>query len=112
MNRKRVAAATAIPLNSAMNKTLLAFVGDVYEDLELWYPKLRLEEAGYATKLAGEELRTFVAKHGYPAAADLLIANARSEEFAGLLIPGGFMPDKLRRNADVLRLTREFHQQG
>jgi hypothetical protein len=51
-------------------KTLLAFVGDIYEDLELWYPKLRLEEAGYATKLAGAEVRTFSGKHGYPAAAD------------------------------------------
>jgi protease I len=95
-----------------MNKNLLAFVGDVYEDLELWYPKLRLEEAGYATKMAGEDMRTYTGKHGYPATADLLVAKARSEDFAGLLIPGGFMPDKLRRNADVLRLTREFHLQG
>ena len=99
-------------LNSDMNKTLLSLVGDVYEDLELWYPKLRLEEAGFATKLAGEELRTFTSKHGYPAVADVLVAKVRSEDFAGLLVPGGFMPDKLRRNADVLRLTREFHQQG
>jgi protease I len=95
-----------------MNKNLLAFVGDSYEDLELWYPKLRLEEAGYLTRLAGDEMRIFAGKHGYPAAADLLLAKAHSEDFAGLLIPGGFMPDKLRRNADVLRLTREFHQQG
>ena len=95
-----------------MNKNLLAFVGDVYEDLELWYPKIRLEEAGYTTKLAGEEIRSFAGKHGYPAPADLLVSRARSEDYSGLLIPGGFMPDKLRRNADVLRLTREFHQQG
>ena len=99
-------------LNNSMNKNLLAFVGDAYEDLELWYSKLRLEEAGFVTKLAGEELRTFTSKHGYPAVADTLVTKARSEDFAGLLIPGGFMPDKLRRNADVLRLTREFHQQG
>ncbi len=95
-----------------MQKNLLAFVGDIYEDLELWYPKLRLEEAGFGTKLAGEELRVYGGKHGYPATADVLLTKARSEEYVGLLIPGGFMPDKLRRNADVLRLTREFHQQG
>ncbi len=75
-------------------------------------PKLRLEEAGFATKLAGEELRVYTGKNGYPATADLLVSKAKSEDYAGLLIPGGFMPDKLRRNADVLRLTREFHQQG
>ncbi len=91
---------------------VLAFVGDIYEDLELWYPKLRVEAAGIAVKVAGEELRTYAGKHGYPAPADMLIAQARSADFAGLLIPGGFMPDKLRRNADVLRLTREFHDQG
>ena len=95
-----------------MSKNLLAFVGDIYEDLELWYPKLRVEEAGFGMKLAGEELRTFAGKHGYPAAADLLIAQARSADFVGLLIPGGFMPDKLRRNPHVLRLTREFDKQG
>src|SRR6266446_3462034 len=95
-----------------MNRTLLAFVGDIYEDLELWYPKLRLEEAGFATKLAGEEMRTFVGKHGYPAKADLLIGDARSEDYAGLLVPGGFMPDKLRRNRKVLQLTRELFEQG
>jgi protease I len=95
-----------------MSKTLLAFVDDIYEDLELWYPKLRLEEAGYATILAGRELKTCQGKHGYPAAAEALIDNVRSADFAGLFIPGGFMPDKLRRDPKVLTLTREFYEQG
>lgn len=95
-----------------MSKSILAFVGDIYEDLELWYPKLRLEEAGWTTRLAAEELRTYAGKHGYPAVADVLLTKARSDDFDGLLIPGGFMPDKLRRHPDVLRLTREFFQQG
>lgn len=95
-----------------MPKTLLSFVDDVYEDLELWYPKLRLEEAGYSMTLAGPELRTFTGKHGYPAKADALIKDVASADFAGLLIPGGFMPDKLRRDAKVLSLTREFFEQG
>ena len=34
-----------------MNKNVLAIVGDIYEDLELWYPKLRLEEAGYGMRV-------------------------------------------------------------
>jgi len=95
-----------------MNNKLLAFVGDIYEDLELWYPKLRLEAAGYGMTLAGEEVRTFDGKHGYPAAADALVTQVKSQDFAGLLVPGGFMPDKLRRNAAVLKLTREFFEQG
>ena len=95
-----------------MSKTLLTFVDDIYEDLELWYPKLRLEEAGFAVRLAGKEMKTFKGKHGYPATADALISDCRSTDFAGLLIPGGFMPDKLRRDARVLSLTREFAEQG
>jgi protease I len=94
------------------NKSVLAFLDDVYEDLELWYPKLRLEEAGYALRCAAPEIRTYAGKHGYPAASDLLLTEARSEDFCGLLVPGGFMPDKLRRDAKVLSLTREFFAQG
>ena len=95
-----------------MPKTMLSFLDDVYEDLELWYPKLRLEEAGYAMRLAALELRTYTGKHGYPAKSDLLLKDVRSQDFCGLLIPGGFMPDKLRREAKVLSLTREFFEQG
>jgi protease I len=95
-----------------MQNALLAFVDDIYEDLELWYPKLRLEEAQYAVRLAAREGKTYSGKHGYPATADLLLDEARSADFVGLLIPGGFMPDKLRRDAKVLSLTREFFEQG
>jgi protease I len=94
------------------DKLLLAFLDDVYEDLELWYPKLRMEEAGYAVRCAAPEIKTYTGKHGYPAQADLLLKDARSGDFCGLLVPGGFMPDKLRRDAKVLSLTREFFEQG
>jgi protease I len=95
-----------------MQSSVLAFVDEAYEDLELWYPKLRLEEAGYAVRLTAHEIKTYSGKHGYPAKAELLLEEARGADFAGLLIPGGFMPDKLRRDAKVLALTREFFEQG
>ena len=94
------------------NKSVLAFLDDVYEDLELWYPKLRLEEDGYKLVCASPTLRVFTGKHGYPAAADILLQEARSTDFCGLLVPGGFMPDKLRRDPKVLELTREFFESG
>jgi protease I len=94
-----------------VQKTVLTFVDDVYEDLELWYPKLRMEEAGFAVRVEGSELKTYTGKHGYPATADALIGKVDSHEFCGLLIPGGFMPDKLRRDPKVLSLTREFFEQ-
>jgi len=95
-----------------MNKSVLSFVDDLYEDLELWYPKLRLEEAGYTTRLAGLDLKLFRGKQGYPAVAEALISEVKSADFLGLLVPGGFMPDKLRREPKVQSLTREFFEQG
>src|SRR6266542_3271015 len=95
-----------------MNKSILCFVDDLYEDLELWYPRLRLEEAGYSTRLAGLDLKFFRGKNGYPAMAEALISEVKSADFLGLLVPGGFMPDKLRREPKVLSLTREFFEQG
>ena len=93
-------------------KRILAFVDDVYEDLELLYPKIRLEEEGWKVVVAGPAKgRTYQGKHGYPCRADAAIAEMASGDFDALLIPGGFAPDKLRRDPKVLSLTREFHEQ-
>jgi protease I len=92
---------------------ILAFVDDLYEDLELWYPKLRLQEAGYETVLAGLKAGTrHLGKHGYPCTSDVAIADLRAEDFAGVLCAGGWMPDKLRRDPKVLELLREFDAAG
>jgi protease I len=87
----------------------LVLVGDDYEDLELWYPKLRLAEAGAHVTVAGPKGETvYRGKHGYPCRSDAAIALMECEDFHGLIIPGGFMPDKLRREDKVKRLVREF----
>lgn len=94
------------------NKSILCFVGDVYEDLELWYPKLRLEEAGAKVVVAGPDAgREYAGKHGYPCMSDARIADMDHNQFDGLICPGGFMPDKLRRDPKVLDLVRGFHAQ-
>jgi protease I len=87
----------------------LLLVGDDYEDLELWYPKLRLAEAGAHVTVAGPKGETaYRGKHGYPCRSDAAIALMECEDFHGIIIPGGFMPDKLRREDKVKRLVREF----
>jgi protease I len=94
-------------------KRILMFVGDVYEDLEVWYPKLRLAEAGAEVVTAGPEAgRTYAGKHGCPCTSDAAISEVRSGDFAGLVVPGGFMPDKLRRDPQVLELVRQFDAAG
>jgi protease I len=92
---------------------LLMFVGDDYEDLELWYPKLRLIEAGAHVTVAGPHAETmYVGKHGYPCRSDTAIALMECDDFHGIVIPGGFMPDKLRRDEKVKSLVREFAERG
>jgi protease I len=91
---------------------ILIFVEHYYEDLELWYPKIRLEEEGYEVVVAGPEKKTYPGKNGYPCAADASLAEVRAADFQGLVIPGGWAPDRLRRSAKVLELTREFDAAG
>ncbi|MEK6234041.1 MAG: type 1 glutamine amidotransferase [Planctomycetales bacterium] len=89
---------------------ILTFVGDVYEDLELWYPKLRLIEAGAEVVVAGPQAETvYQGKNGYPCRSDAAITDMNAADFDGLVVPGGFMPDKLRRDPKVLQLVRDFH---
>lgn len=94
-------------------KKFLFFVGDIYEDLELWYPKLRLEEAGASVTIAGQEAnKIYEGKNGYPCKSDAAIPDMLSSDFDGVICPGGFMPDKLRRDPKVLQLVREFAEAG
>ena len=92
---------------------VLILVGDDYEDLELWYPALRLREAGIHVTLAGQEAqKKYHGKHGYPCTSDAAINDMEAADFHGLIVPGGWMPDKLRRDPKVLSLTRDFAAQG
>ncbi len=94
-------------------KRILMFVGDIYEDLELWYPKLRLIEAGAAVTVAGPEADAeYVGKNGYPCVSDAAIEEVEAANFDGVVVPGGFMPDKLRRDGKVLQLIRAFSEAG
>lgn len=95
------------------NTRLLFFVDDVYEDLELWYPLLRMREAGATAVVAGPEAGAkYSGKHGYPCVAEAAIRSIKADDFQGVVIPGGFMPDKLRRDAHVLELVRRFDASG
>jgi len=94
-------------------KRFLQFVEDEYEDLELWYPKIRLTEEGAQVVTVGPEKgRVYRGKNGYPCKADSSFDEVRAVDFDGLLIPGGYAPDKIRRYPKALELTKEFHKAG
>ena len=94
------------------NKTILFFAGPLYEDLELWYPKIRLEEEGARTVVAGTGEKTYQGKRGYPLTVDTDVDRIQASDFDGLVIPGGYAPDIMRRSQKLLQLTREIYQAG
>jgi protease I len=97
-------------MGKLVGKKILMFVEDTYEDLELWYPKLRLIEEGAQVIIAGPEAnKVYKGKNGYPCKSDVSYNDIEEKDFDGLVIPGGFAPDKLRRVAKILELTKQFN---
>ncbi len=110
VDRRENPNASSLPL---AGQQVLMFTGEVYEDLELWYPKLRLIEAGATVVVAGEQAgASYAGKHGYPSRSDVAIESVDTTEFQALVVPGGFMPDRLRRLPRVLDIVREFFSAG
>ena len=93
-------------------RTILFFAGPLYEDLELWYPKIRLEEEGARTVVAGTGEKTYQGKRGYPLTVDTSVDEISSGRFDGLVVPGGYAPDIMRRSAKLLQLSREILEAG
>jgi protease I len=88
-------------------KSFAVLVEDQYEDLELWYPVLRLREEYAEVRLVGMTAgRTYTSKHGYPAEADKSVLQVSIEDYDGLIIPGGYAPDRMRRHASMVELVR------
>lgn len=92
---------------------VLIFAAPYYEELELWYPKIRLEEEGIRTVVAGVGEKTYTGKRGaYPVTVDAQVDEVSASQFDGLVIPGGYAPDILRRYPKVLSLTKEIFAAG
>ncbi|MEK7668829.1 MAG: type 1 glutamine amidotransferase domain-containing protein [Gemmatimonadota bacterium] len=93
-------------------KTVLIFAAPHYEDLELWVPKIRLEEEGAVVVVAGLGDKVYAGKKGYPVTVDRHVDDVYAEEYDGLVIPGGWAPDVMRRSDKLLRITREIAAAG
>ena len=94
-------------------KTIGYFVAEEVEDLEFWVPVMRLREEGAWVIVIGLSTKTVRGKHGLEMTPDVSIDEApKADELDGLVIPGGWAPDKLRRNQKILQLVRDIDAQG
>jgi protease I len=85
---------------------------DIYEDLELLYPLYRMREAGAEVIVVGPQARTYTSKHGYPVTADRASNDIGADDVDAVIIPGGFAPDRMRRDPNLVRLVRDAFDQG
>ncbi|MEM2944591.1 MAG: type 1 glutamine amidotransferase domain-containing protein [Methanomassiliicoccales archaeon] len=94
-----------------MPKKIAILVENDYEDLELWYPLLRLIEEGYTPVVIGTGSdEVYHSKHGYEVKAELQISQANAADFDGVIIPGGWAPDRLRRYPPINDFVRELFE--
>jgi protease I len=84
-----------------------------YQELELWYPLLRLREEGAEVKVIGTgSAPSYSSKHGYPVTVDAAASEVSADDFDAVVVPGGYAPDLLRRYEAVLGLVRNAFEQG
>ncbi len=91
-------------------KRIAVFVEQEFEDLEYWVPVMRLQEEGAEVVTVGTgSSNTYRGKHGLTAEPDVTADQVNASEFDGVVIPGGWCPDKLRRYDSVLNFVREMY---
>ncbi len=94
-------------------RKVLCLVDHHFEDLELYYPILRLQEEGANVDVVGaQQHETYKGKNGLSIRADQGYAQVDAEEYDALFIPGGWAPDKLRRSEHVLSIARKMNDAG
>ncbi len=94
-------------------KKIAILVDNLYQEMEVWYPYYRFKEAGAKVVTVGPKAgETYTSKLGYPVICDRSYDQASAADFDGVVIPGGYAPDHMRRHASAVQLVREADQQG
>jgi protease I len=86
---------------------------DMYQELELWYPLLRMREAGAEVSVVGMPgVEEYHSKLGYPVEVDVAADAVSADDFDAVIIPGGYAPDRIRRHQPMLDLVRGIFERG
>lgn len=93
-------------------KRVAILAEDLYQELELWYPLYRLREEGAEVTVVGAGKERYTSKHGYPVEVQASIDIVKADDFDGVIIPGGYAPDLMRRNQKMVDFVKRAHDQG
>jgi protease I len=92
-------------------KRVVLLAENLYQDLELWVPYYRLKEEGAEVTVVGSgSSRTYAGKYGYPIEAEKEAKEIDMDKYHGVVIPGGYAPDMMRRYPEMVRIVREADQ--
>jgi protease I len=94
------------------SKKVAILLEDLFEDLEFWYPYLRMKEEGFAVTSVAPKKSGYKGKHGVPAEADVSVDQISATDVDALIIPGGYSPDRMRRSPAMIELVRQAFEQG
>ncbi len=95
------------------DKKIAIMVDEMYQVLEVWFPYYRLKEAGLEVNLvAAEAKKQYHSKEGYPCISEVAASEANAADYDCIIVPGGFAPDFMRRNADVIRFANDMVDAG
>lgn len=94
-------------------KKVIILVEQMYNEFEFWYPFYRLKEAGAEVVVVGSgSTEEYTAKSGLPCRADTSADQISAADFDGIIIPGGYAPDHMRRYPSMVKLVRDFFEAG
>jgi protease I len=95
-------------------KTVGILVDNGFEDLEFWVPLMRMQEEGATVKVIGTRAgETYQSKSGgLTAQSEAASSQVSADRLDALLVPGGWAPDKLRRDPAILELVRDLDARG
>ncbi len=94
-------------------KRVAILVENLYQEMEIWYPLYRLREAGAEVVTVGPKAgEKYTSKMGYPVHCDKSFTDAVASRYDGVVIPGGYAPDHIRRHASANHFVREMDAQG
>jgi protease I len=94
-------------------KRVAMLVDNLYQEMEVWYPLYRFREAGAEVVTVGASAsETYTSKLGYPCKAESSYDSIRATEFHGVIVPGGFAPDHIRRHPAALEFIRHIDRDG
>ena len=94
-------------------KKVAILVDNIYQEMEVWYPLYRLREAGAEVVTVGAKAgETYTSKLGYPVKCEKSYDEVSAADFDGVVVPGGYAPDHMRRHENALKLVRDTDAQG